>query len=324
MAAYGARTAEIGEAAADREAVRHRPAVVAKAAALLGVSPDRATLIATTAATWAATLSRLPLRGRTVLLSAHEWGDNVRAAQWLCARHGGTVRVGPPDDAPEAWAAAIDDSVIAVSLPLVSSVGGHLAPLETITAVPRPADALVIVDAAQAYGHVPVPAADVIIGCARKWLRGPRGIGIGVLSPRAERVMGVSPQNFGPLDLDGAAVHGLSAALDAFDGRVTIPALAEKGARVRAMVRDAGLSVWCAPCGAITTLAIPHGRAEAVAAALDAAGIVTKWPDAARDEPLAPPSDGALLRLSAHLDTPDEALTQAIGLVSKAVHGSPH
>ncbi|SDI14752.1 aminotransferase class V-fold PLP-dependent enzyme [Nonomuraea jiangxiensis] len=86
---------------------------------------------------------------------------------------------------------AVTGGTAAVAFSLVQSATGELANLPDILAAARAHDALVIVDASQACGWLPVDVAgvDVLACAAYKWLMAPRGAAFGYLSPRVRERM---------------------------------------------------------------------------------------------------------------------------------------
>jgi selenocysteine lyase/cysteine desulfurase len=81
---------------------------------------------------------------------------------------------------------AVDRSTKVVAFSLVQSATGQIADLDAIVAAARAHDALVIVDATQACGWLPVTATGVdALACgAYKWLMSPRGSAFLALSDR--------------------------------------------------------------------------------------------------------------------------------------------
>lgn len=87
--------------------------------------------------------------------------------------------------------AAIDEDVQLVAFSLVQSATGAVADLDEVCAAARAVGALVVVDATQAVGWLPVDAsaADVLLCGAYKWLMSPRGSAFAVIRPEvAERI----------------------------------------------------------------------------------------------------------------------------------------
>ncbi|MFD1950895.1 cysteine desulfurase family protein [Sphingomonas arantia] len=136
---------------------------------------------ATEAVNWAiqATLADAPAARRGIVTIATEHACTLDTAAWA-ARHGADVTILPvgPDgliDLAQA-SAAIDDRTAIVSAMLVNNEIGVIQPLTELAAIARAAGALFLCDAAQAYGRVPLPDADLIALSAHK-IHGPKGIG---------------------------------------------------------------------------------------------------------------------------------------------------
>lgn len=219
---------------------------------------------------------------------------------------------------PAAWAARIDSDLAAILLPHVTSAQGLIYPVAQIGALPRPDDALLIVDAAQSVGRVPATVpdlnCDVLVATARKWLRGPRATAMMALSPRATAILGRAA-SLEPMDVNVALRLGLGAALDQALA-AGIPAIAAGLDRICAVFRDrlaqdAQLNAWLqaglpgtAAAPGHLTLSVPTDRRAGLDARLAAAGIVLKWADPAHEEPLAQDPQGdtprALLRITPH------------------------
>ncbi|RFU39920.1 aminotransferase class V-fold PLP-dependent enzyme [Actinomadura logoneensis] len=91
------------------------------------------------------------------------------------------VRTVPPADLP----GAIDADTDAVAFSLVQSATGEVAAADEVVAAARAHGALVVADATQAVGWLPVDAApfDVLVVSAYKWLMCPRGTAFGYFSP---------------------------------------------------------------------------------------------------------------------------------------------
>ena len=94
---------------------------------------------------------------------------------------GVTVRVVPFASLAE----AITPDVAAVAFSLVRSNDGRLADLEGITAAATAAGVLILVDATQAAGWLPIRAGeiDVLVAGAYKWLLSPRGTAFMTVRP---------------------------------------------------------------------------------------------------------------------------------------------
>ncbi len=83
------------------------------------------------------------------------------------------------------------DGVDLVAFPVVASQRGVVQPAAAAVAVAHEAGIPIVLDVAQAAGHVSLVGvgADAYVGTARKWLRGPRGTGwIAAAAPAASRL----------------------------------------------------------------------------------------------------------------------------------------
>lgn len=123
--------------------------------------------------------------GARVLVPDVEFTSNV--FPWAVHADRGVQVVAAPVDK---YAEAIDESVDVVAFSAVQSATGEVADLAAITEAARSAGALVVVDATQAVGWLPIDATrtDALISSTYKWLMSPRGAAFGFLSPElAER-----------------------------------------------------------------------------------------------------------------------------------------
>ena len=136
--------------------------------------------------------------GDRILLARSEWGGVINAAGTLARNAGLSVEWLPVNDDGEldypALSRRMDDRVRVVSMPLLPAVGGRA---DLRARFDRPEGCLVFGDAAQVLGQMPFTMADsgfdVIVGTARKWLRGPRGIAFAGFSPRGRRLLERTP-----------------------------------------------------------------------------------------------------------------------------------
>jgi len=186
------------------------------------------------------------------------------------------------------------DGVDLVAFPVVASQRGVVQPAAAAVAVVHEAGVPIVLDVAQAAGHVSLVGvgADAYVGTARKWLRGPRGTGwIAAAAPTAARLRPEYP-NLAGRDAAGvgqlatgeasiAARVGLAVALDelaAADPEAVVARIAALGAAARA--RLDGVAGWqvrepqAEPSG-IVTLAHPDQDPVGVAGRLLAEGIAT-------------------------------------------------
>ncbi len=139
--------------------------------------------------------------GATVLIPDIEFTSNV--FPWAVHADRGIRVVTAP---VEKFAEAVDPGVDVVAFSAVQSATGYVTDVAAVTAAARAAGALVVVDATQAVGWLPVDASgvDALISSTYKWLMSPRGAVFGYLSPElAERVRPAQAGWYA-----GADVHG--------------------------------------------------------------------------------------------------------------------
>lgn len=123
-------------------------------------------------------------RGDVVVISAFDHNAVVRCVHRLAGERDVQVRCVPgrPDGSLDeaAWTRAIDGARMVV-LNAVSNVLGTALDVQRLGAQARAAGALVLVDAAQAAGHVPADfardGADLVALSGHKGLLGPQGVG---------------------------------------------------------------------------------------------------------------------------------------------------
>jgi pyridoxal 5-phosphate dependent beta-lyase len=149
-------------------------------AGLLGTDADGVAFLGSATAALEALVDAWPLRaGARVGVAAAEWGPNLE----ILMQRGLVVEELAVDDD-----GVLDLAALAVRLRdappdvlLVDQVAAHrglLQPAAAVVAVGRQLGVPVWVDAAQALGHVPVASGDATLGTSRKWLAGPRGVGM--------------------------------------------------------------------------------------------------------------------------------------------------
>lgn len=307
-------------------------------ATLTGIDTDGIALVESAGAALAVALQVAPIvPGDEVAVLPGEWGPNLRrfagagmARRLLDVDADGVVDL----DALERSIA--DRPPAFVHLVQQAAHRARRQPVAAAVDICRRHGVPVWADAAQAIGHCDVAAgADVVYGTSRKWLTGPRGVGVLAVAPgyrsrlRLERAPAARPGG-GPLDgLESHEAHiagrvGLGLAV-ADTLAIGVPVVAERLDAVGRMVRSglAGVRGWRvvdpaeAP-GAITAIEPTAGQDVAAVRArlLAEHGILTTASDTARA-----PLERTVpwLRVSPHVDATAadvERLAAALSAVS--------
>jgi selenocysteine lyase/cysteine desulfurase len=155
-------------------------------AALLGCEPDEVAFTDSATRSWLAAFDAVPLSaGDRILVTEAEYAGNAIPLLRRAAEVGATVQPVPSDPTGcvdvTALRAMLDERVKLVSLVHVPTNGGLVNPVAPVAEAAHDVGALVLLDACQSVGQVPVDAGmlgvDMISGTGRKWLRGPRGTG---------------------------------------------------------------------------------------------------------------------------------------------------
>ena len=179
------REAEIGGYEAADEAADRLGAVYRSIARLLNAEPDDIAIVENATRAWDLVFYAIPFeRGDRILTSVSEYGSNVIAFLQVASR-GVSIEVVPNDSSGQmdvsALAGLMDDRVKLVAVTHMPTNGGLLQPAAAIGEVVRGSRAIYLLDACQTVGQLPLDVHQ--IGChfltasARKYLRGPRGIG---------------------------------------------------------------------------------------------------------------------------------------------------
>lgn len=321
------REAEVGAYVAEGEAADRIAAARADVAVLLGVRAEGLAFLESASAALQTLLRVWPLPdAATVGVLASEWGPNSQAFRGRGLRPVELVTddTGVLDlDALARTLATAPPSV--VHLTQVASHRALVQPIAAAAGLCRAAGVPLWVDAAQALGHVDAAGgADVAYATSRKWLGGPRGVGVLAVAERwwdrlvLERP--VLPVSERPIVhwLDSQEAHiagriGLGVAVREYldTGPVAITArLQTVGQLTRAALRDLpGWSVVDGPGagGAITALrpAPTHDVALTRQRLLDQYRILTT---ASQVERAPRDMTGPLLRISPQVDCTEQSL----------------
>jgi pyridoxal 5-phosphate dependent beta-lyase len=329
-AAHAEREAETGGYVAAAEA---EPVLAAGRAALgdlLGVPAAGVTFTRSGEGSLSALLDIWPLpEDAAIAVAPSEWGPNLDA---FAARNLRVTRLPAQGDGTVDLAAL--ERMLATAPPdlvhlvQVTSHRGLVQPVAAAAGLCRAAGVPLWVDAAQALGHVDTACgADAIYATSRKWLTGPRGVGLlGVTEPWWDRLTVSAPQLYrsgqpadaSPLRLlaiteaNVAAWVGLCAAVGEYleTGPSLIWArLAEVGRQTREALADLpGWAVADPPNAPSAIVAVRAANGQDVTATrarlLAEHGIVTTACTVLR-APL--DMTEPLLRISPHVDvTPDD------------------
>ena len=206
------REAELGGYAAAAERADELAGLKTSLARLLGCSPHTLALTDSATRAWAQFFYSVPLRpGDRILISDAEYASNAVAALQRARSHGAVVEAVPSDPSGQldvaALEAAIDDRVRLISLVHVPSNGGLVNPVAEVVELAHAVGAVVLLDACQSVGQMRVDVTELGVDAlsltARKWLRGPRGVG--ALYVRPDRIAELEPPM---LDLHSATWIG--------------------------------------------------------------------------------------------------------------------
>jgi cysteine desulfurase / selenocysteine lyase len=180
------REAEVGGYQAHDERLPELEAGYALMASLLGCEPDEVAFTDSATRSWLAAFDAVPLAaGDRILVTEVEYAGNAIPLLHRAREVGASVEPVPSTPAGEIDVAALrdmlDERVKLVSLVHVPTNSGLVNPVAEVVSAAHSVGALVLLDACQSVGQLPVHAgelgADIISGTGRKWLRGPRGTG---------------------------------------------------------------------------------------------------------------------------------------------------
>jgi len=180
-AAHAEREATVGAYVAQAEIGPRLEEGHAELGRLLGVPAAGVAFVQSAEAALLSLLAAWPLRpGDTVAVVPAEWGPNLHAFADRGLRI--TELATDGDGAADLTAldqALADDPPAVVHLTQVTSHRALLQPVAQAAALCHAAGVPLWVDAAQALGHVDTACgADAIYAPSRKWLTGPRGVGV--------------------------------------------------------------------------------------------------------------------------------------------------
>lgn len=336
--------AEVGGYAAAEQAADGLTRAREDVGRLLGLDAEGVAFTESATAALEALVAAWPLHdGARVGVPPASWGPNVE----LLRRHGlapvaldvDGVGVLHPELLEQRLAA---DPLDALLVDRVAAHRGLAQPVRALAVVARRHGVPLWVDAAQALGHVAcddgadgADGADAVVATSRKWLAGPRGVGVlGVAAPWRDRLR-VPPRAKRPdagkvalleseeahvagrLGMGVAAAELLAAGADRVHDR-----LAEVGRLVRERVADVvGWEVVApeAPAGAITAVAATAGQdVAATRAALLREGVLTTHSLPWRSPGETAATARETLRVSPHVDVVDADLDALVDGLARA------
>ena len=220
LTAHLEREAVIGAYPAEAEAADVIASGRAALAGLLGVPADGVAFADSAAGALRSLLDAWPLPVQaTIAVAPGEWGPNLQAfrARGLTARTLDVDEHGAVDlDALRRTLHA--DPPAVVHLDHVAAHTGVVQPIGAALALCRAAGVPLWVDAAQALGHVDAAhGADAVYATSRKWLCGPRGVGVLAIAPQWWEALRAEPY---PLDPERPVVQRLEPSEGNIAGRV--------------------------------------------------------------------------------------------------------
>jgi selenocysteine lyase/cysteine desulfurase len=180
------REAEVGGYRAHDERLADLEAGYGLVASLLGCAADEVAFTDSATRAWLAAFDAVPLSaGDRVLVTEVEYAGQAIPILRRAAEVGATVSPIPstPSGAVDvdALRSMLDERVRLVSLVHVPTNSGLVNPVAPVVEAAHEVGALVLLDACQSVGQVPIDVAalgvDIVSGTGRKWLRGPRGSG---------------------------------------------------------------------------------------------------------------------------------------------------
>ncbi|MGY4099743.1 aminotransferase class V-fold PLP-dependent enzyme [Nocardia sp. R16R-3T] len=212
VVAHVRREAEIGGYRAANERLDDLAAVKTDIGRLINADPTSIALSDSATRSWADFFYSVALGpGDRVLISGADYASNAIAALQRAKATGAVVEQIPSDSSGQldldALADMVDERVKLVSVLHAPTNGGLVNPAADATRIAHSVGALVLLDACQSAGQLPIDVAELDIDAlsvtGRKWLRGPRGTGF--LYVRPELAASMEPQR---LDLHSAQWTG--------------------------------------------------------------------------------------------------------------------
>jgi selenocysteine lyase/cysteine desulfurase len=138
-----------------------------------------------------------PPRGSNVVSSRAAFPSTVYPWSRVCESNRAEIRLAKHDDSlytdPQDILSLIDSNTSVVAISHVEYSNGQRYDLEMLSDATHSVGALLVVDATQSMGMVPIDAystkADAIVSSGYKWLRGTYGAAVGYISPSVVSVL---------------------------------------------------------------------------------------------------------------------------------------
>jgi len=326
--------------------------------ALLNCDSEEVALFDSASRAWGMALASIPLRaGDRVLISPMEYGSCYLSLLHLSRRRGVRLEVLPVDAdglvSVDELRDRLDERVKLIAMTHVPTHDGLVYPVSLIGQVTRQNGIPFLVDACQSVGQLPIDVeeigCDMLVGCGRKYLRGPRGTGFlfarrefaEQLTPAMVGLDGVewtvgdyrfapAARRFDTWETNCAARIGLGVAIDyalAWGVEHTWPRIRQLAAGLRAEInRIPGVTVLDRGqerCGTVA-ITVQGWDAASVRAQLHRAGINT-WVCLANAACVDMQMRGldSLLRVSVHYYNSSEELARLCTVLESLTIGRP-
>ncbi len=185
--------AEVGGYLAQERTTAEEADVYRRLARLVGAQASDVAMVSSASEAFARLLHSLPIaRGQVVVTAFNEYVGNYLDLLHLCRRVGAELRVLPARGDNRALDLALfgewleEGRVALVTMGQVSSSSGQVNDVVRVGDLARRAGVPFLLDASQSLGQMRVKmdeiGCDMLVGTARKFLRGPRGVGFLVVS----------------------------------------------------------------------------------------------------------------------------------------------
>jgi cysteine desulfurase/selenocysteine lyase len=178
---------EIGGYEAETAEAQKLDTVYTSVARLLGAKPQEIAVTQNATRSWDMVFYGIPLRpGDKILTCRAEYASNYIAFLQRCRQTGAEIVVLEDDSngtvCCESLRLALDDRVKIVAINHLPTNSGLVQPAEEIGRIVKEHPAFYLLDACQSVGQLPLDVTtlgcDALSGTSRKYLRGPRGVGL--------------------------------------------------------------------------------------------------------------------------------------------------